>query len=170
MNWNNSIDVSKTIYPKIAYPSNKGGFEKAFIEFIDSDSKINAFIKINEYCHDFANIIYIRDDGLLAHYYPDFIIKIDNKIYLVETKAEKDLNNQNVTSKRLATIDWVDKINELLPNDRMNCTWSYVLLGENTFYSMSQKQASTEEILEYAKLTKAKIKGTLSDFVGLKEY
>jgi len=35
---------------------------------------------------------------------------------------------------------------------------------------MSQKQASTEEILEYAKLTKAKIKGTLSDFVGLKEY
>ncbi len=80
------------------------------------------------------------------------------------------MNNQNVTSKRLATIDWVDKINELLPNDRMNCTWSYVLLGENTFYSMSQKQASTEEILEYAKLTKAKIKGTLSDFVGLKEY
>src|SRR3989344_1788617 len=41
-----ALDVAKTIYPRIAYPSNKGGFEKAFIEFIDSDSKVKAFVKI----------------------------------------------------------------------------------------------------------------------------
>jgi len=52
----------------------------------------------------------------------------------------------------------------------MNCTWSYVLLGEKTFYGMSEKDASTEEILEYAKLTKAKVKGTLGDVLGIKEY
>lgn len=165
-----AINVAKTIYPRISFPSNKGGFEKKFIEFIDSDSKVNSFIKINEHYHYFSNVIYIRDDGLLAHYYPDFMVKIGNKIYLVETKAEKDLNNQNVKSKRLATIDWTDKINELKSEDRMGCTWSYVLLGENTFYSMSEKGASTEEILEYAKLTKAKVKGTLGDFLGIKEY
>jgi type III restriction enzyme len=165
-----AIDVAKTIYPKIAYPSNKGGFERAFIEFIDGDSKLNAFIKINEYYYDFANVIYIREDGLLAHYFPDFIAKIGDKIYVVETKAEKDLNNVNVKQKRLATIDWIDKVNELKPEDRMNCIWSYVLLGENTFYGMSEKGATTQEILEYAKLTKAKIKGTLSDFLGIKEY
>src|SRR3989344_3834516 len=165
-----AINVAKTIYPKIAFPSNKGGFEKAFIEFIDSDSKVKAFIKINEHYHDFANIIYIRSDGILANYHPDFMVKIGNKIYLVETKAERDLNEQNVKSKRLATIDWTDKINELKPDERMNCTWSYVLLGENTFYGMSEKGAETEDILEYAKLSKAKIKGTLSDFVGIKEY
>ncbi|MCH7649302.1 MAG: hypothetical protein IIA83_11955 [Thaumarchaeota archaeon] len=127
-------------------------------------------MKINEYYHDFATVIYIRDDGMLAHYYPDFIVKIGNKMFLVETKAERDLNNQNVKSKRLATIDWIDKINELNPEDRMGCSWSYVLLGENTFYSMSKKGATTEEILEYAKLTKAKIKGTLGDFLEIKEY
>jgi len=165
-----AINVAKTIYPKIAYPSNKGGFEKNFIEFIDSDSKVNSFMKINEYYHDFATVIYIRDDGMLAHYYPDFIVKIGNKMFLVETKAERDLNNQNVKSKRLATIDWIDKINELNPEDRMDCLWSYVLLGENTFYGMSKKDATTEEILEYAKLTKAKVKGTLGDFLGIKEY
>jgi len=167
---NYTIDVAKTIYPKIAFPSNKGGFEKAFMEFIDADSKVKSFVKINEHIHDFSNIIYIRDDGLLAHYYPDFMVKIGNKIYLVETKAERDLNNQNVKSKRLATIDWTDKINELRPEDRMNCTWYYVLLGEKTFYGMSEKDASTEEILEYAKLTKAKVKGTLGDVLGIKEY
>lgn len=165
-----ALEAAKTIYPKIAFPTNKGGFEKKFIEFIDSDSKVKAFVKINEHIHDFSNVIYIRDDGLLAHYYPDFIVKIGNKIYLVETKAERDLNNQNVKSKRLATIDWTDKVNELKPEDRMNCTWSYVLLGEKTFYSMSEKEASTEEILEYAKLTKAKIKGTLGDYLGIREY
>jgi type III restriction enzyme len=61
------------------------------------------------------------------------MVKIGNKIYLVETKAERDLNNQNVKSKRLATIDWTDKINELKPEDRMNCTWYYVLLRKKTF-------------------------------------
>jgi type III restriction enzyme len=165
-----ALDVSKAIYPKIAYPSNKGGFEKAFMEFIDRDSKVKAFIKINEYYHDFANILYIREDGLLAHYFPDFMLRIGENIYLVETKAETNLSSVNVRQKRLATIDWIDKVNELKPEDRMQCKWSYVLLGENTFYGMSQKGANTEEVLEYAKLTKAKIKGTLGDYVGIKEY
>ena len=164
-----AINVAKTIYPKIAYPSNKGGFEKNFIEFVDSDSKVKSFIKINEHYHDFSSILYVRDDGLLAHYYPDFVVKIGDKIYLVETKAEKDLNNQNVQSKRLATIDWIEKVNELNPEDRMNCVWHYILLGEKTFYGLSDKGASTEEILEYAKMTKSKIKGTLGDFLGIKE-
>lgn len=165
-----ALDVAKTIYPRIAYPSNKGGFEKAFIDFIDSDSKVKAFVKINEYYHAFASVMYVREDGLLAHYFPDFIVRIGEKIYLVETKAEKDMSSVNVRQKRMATLDWVDKINELKPDDRMNCAWSYVLLGENTFYGMSEKGATTEEILEYAKLTKAKVKGTLSDYVGVKEY
>src|SRR3989338_2808532 len=165
-----AIDVAKTIYQKIAYPSNKGGFEKAFIEFVDSDTKVKAFAKINEHYYDFANIIYIREDGLLAHYFPDFIVKIEDKIYLVETKAERDLNNINVKQKRLATIDWIEKVNELKPEDRMNCVWNYVLLGESTFYGMSEKGATTQEILEYARLTKAKIKGTLGDLIGAKEY
>ncbi len=165
MRENFSLDISKVIYEKLAYPSHKGGFEKSFIEFVDTDSKVRAFLKINENYHDFAHIFYIREDGLLARYYPDFIVRIDNKIYLVETKAQKDLSSQNVKQKRLATIDWITKINELKAEDRMNCTWNYVLLGENTFYEMRDKGGSTEEILEYAKLTKSKVEGTLGDFV-----
>ncbi len=165
-----ALNVAKTIYDRIAYPSNSGGYERDFIQFIDGDTKVQAFMKINEHYHDFSNIIYIRDDGLLAHYYPDFIVKIEDKTYLVETKSERDMNNQNVKSKRLAAVDWVDKVNELKPEDRMNSTWSYVLLGQNTFYSMSKQGATTEEILEYAKLNKSKIKGTLRESLGEKEY
>ena len=67
-------------------------------------------------------------------------------------------------------MDWVDKINDLNPENRMNCKWSYALLGESTFYGMSEKGATTQEILDYAILTKAKIKGTLGEFVGIAEY
>ena len=34
------MDLQKTIYEKTAYPSNRGGFEKAFLEFLDRDSKV----------------------------------------------------------------------------------------------------------------------------------
>ncbi|BAB60643.1 TVG1552703 [Thermoplasma volcanium GSS1] len=165
-----AITAAKNIYEKIAYPSHSGGFEKDFIEFIDADSKVKAFVKINEYYNDFANIIYIRDDGLLAHYYPDFMIKACDQLYLVETKSERDMSNQNVKNKRLAAIDWIDKVNELLPEERMSCTWSYVLLSQNTFEQMKKQGATTCEILEYAKLTKAKVRGTLGDYMGFKDY
>ena len=165
-----SISVAKTIYPKIAYPSHGGGFERKFIEFIDSDSKVKCFMKINEYYHEFANLMYLRDDGMLSNYYPDFIVKIEDRIYLVETKAEKDLKDVTVKQKRLGAIDWIYKINDLKPEDRMNCRWNYVLLGETTFYGMSERGAETREILEYAILTKAKVKGTLGDYMGIKEY
>jgi type III restriction enzyme len=159
-----SLDVSKAIYEKLPYPSNKGGFEKSFIEFVDKDSKVKAFIKINEYYHDFARITYIREDGLLSHYSPDFMVMIDDNIYILETKAQDQMKNPNVTQKRLATVDWVDKINELNPEDRMNCTWHYILLGENTFYEFKDKGASTNEILEFRKMSKAKIEGKLDAF------
>ena len=165
-----ALEVAKTIYPKSAYPSNKGGFEKAFIEFIDADSKVERFVKIREYDYQFANIIYVREDGLLAHYFPDFIVMIGQDIYLVETKAERDMNNYNVKQKQRATIDWCNKVNELSEEDRMGCNWHYALLGEKTFYSMSEKDATTKDILDYAKMTKAKILGTLGDYLGLKEY
>lgn len=127
-------------------------------------------MKINEYYHDFANLMYLRDDGMLSNYFPDFIVRISDKIYLVETKAERDLKDVNVKQKRLAAIDWIDKVNDLKTEDRMNSTWNYVLLGENTFYGMSDKGAETNEILDYAILTKAQVKGTLGDYVGIKEY
>jgi len=166
MRENFSLDIAKAIYEKLPYPSHKGGFEKSFIEFVDKDSQVNAFIKINENYHDFAHITYIREDGLLSHYYPDFVVRIDDKIYLVETKAQKDVNNPNVRQKRLATLEWVNKVNELKPENRMSCIWHYVLLGENTFYEFQDKGASTEEILQYAEMTKAKIEGTLEDFLS----
>lgn len=116
---------------------------------------------MNENYHDFARVTYIREDGMLAGYSPDFIVKTADRVYVVETKAQDMISAANVKRKQLATIDWTERINQLKPEDRMNAEWEYVLLGENTFKSLAEKGATFPEIAEYAKLTKNKVEGTL---------
>ena len=161
MRENYSLDIVKTIYKKLPYPSNKGGFEKALLEYADSDGKVEAIMKVNEYYHSFANIVYIRTDGFLSLYYPDFIIKTTDEIYIIETKSDKDLHDPNVKQKQLATLDWLKRINQLKPEDRMGRSWEYVLLGENHFYGLRKNGASIDDICQLAKVTEVKIKGKL---------
>ncbi len=155
------LDVEKTVYERQAYPSNKGELEKNFMEFCDTDTNVRAFVKVNENYHSFAKIAYIRVDGLLANYSPDFLVDTGGKIFIVETKAQDNLSQENVRLKQLATVAWVNRINQLKPEDRGNAEWEYVLLGERTFYSLSSKGASILEIFEYSKITKNKIEGVL---------
>lgn len=147
-----SIPVTKSIYERLPYPINSGGFEKDFIEYTDTDGQVDSIIKIVENYHYFVALNYIRNDGLIASYFPDFIVKIKENIYLVETKAQKDLNNENVKSKEQASRNWIKKINSLSSEERMNCVWSYVLLGEDVYYTMKKSGASIQQILDYAKL------------------
>ncbi len=161
MTENFSLDIKKSIYEKTAYPSNKGEFEKNFLEFADADSEVERLLKINENYHLFANLKYIRTDGMLSSYYPDFMVKIRNDIYLVETKAQKDVSQENVVQKQKGALDWIKTTNELLPEDRMNSKWHYAILDDSSFYVMKDRGASTKDMLDYCQLTNAKIKGML---------
>ncbi|MGK0466990.1 DEAD/DEAH box helicase family protein [Clostridium sp.] len=149
-----SIPVTKSIYNRLPYPVNSGGFEKDFIEYADTDAQVDSFIKIVENYHYFVSLSYIRSDGLIASYFPDFIVKIGENIYLVETKAQKDLNNDNVKSKEQAAKDWINKVNYLKEEERMNCIWNYVLLGETVYYTMKKDGGSIKEILDFIKSTR----------------
>ena len=108
-----SKEVQKCIYPRLGYPSHSGGLEKAFIEFLDKDAEVERFLKINESGHSFAIIFYVRKDGLMATYHPDFIVATAEKIYLIETKGDDKVNDINVRQKQTATIEWIKKINTL---------------------------------------------------------
>jgi type III restriction enzyme len=163
MRANYALDLEKTIYEKTAYPSNKGGFEKAFLEFLDTDSKVLKFIKILEFKHDFATITYFRDDGLMASYYPDFMVETESEIYLIETKSDKDLKDLNVKQKQRATIDFVRRINALDKELREHKTWSYLLLGETQFYSLTKSGADMEDIARSAKMNESVFTGSLFD-------
>lgn len=161
MRENFSLAIIKTIYQKLPYPSNKGEFEKNFMLYCDSDGQVDSLLKISEHYHHFAHFNYIRTDGMLSSYYPDFIVKAGTEVYLVETKAQKDVNDPNVRQKEIGALDRLKKVNELKPEDRMGTEWKYALLGETTFYAMRDRGASIKEILEISKLAREKIKGTL---------
>lgn len=154
-----SINVAKCIYPRLGYPTHGGGLEKAFIEFLDRDAEVERFLKINETGHSFAIIFYVRKDGLMATYHPDFIVASHDKIYLIETKGDDKVNDANVQQKQMATIEWIKKINALTPDKRMNRTWEYVLVGESVFYALSGSGATITDICNQCKVSYAAATG-----------
>ena len=156
-----SLELQKTIYERLGYPSSKGGFERSMLEFLDTDADVERFLKINEYQHPFAIIYYIREDGLLATYHPDFIVGTADRVYLIETKGNDKVFDKNVRRKQRAALEWTRKINQLKPEERMNREWEYVLLSEDNFYSLLGSDATLVDICERAKVSPSAATGNL---------
>ena len=146
------IEVQKSIYPKLQYPSNKGQTEKDFIEFVDNDALVESFSKIYEQKHNFFKFRYVREDGIPANYYPDFIIKTIEKIYVVETKAQKDMTSINVLRKKKSAIAYLKRINQLSPEQRDNRIREYIILSDTKFYQMKNNGANIIEVMEATRL------------------
>lgn len=72
------------------------------------------------------------------------------------------MSNPDVQSKYRGALDWIEKINELNPEHRMNCELVYVLLSDTNFYAWKAKGANTAEILEFCRLTKSQVEQKLS--------
>ena len=156
-----SLPLQKTIYERTQYPSHGGGLEKAFAEFLDRDAEVERFLKISETQHSFASIYYIRADGLMSVYHPDFLVATVDRVYLVETKGNDKINDKNVRQKQAATIEWVRKVNSLKPEERMNRYWEYVLLSEDNFYGLSANGATITDICNLNKVSLSQVTGDL---------
>ncbi len=152
MRESSSLAVNKCIYPRLPYPNRNGGLEQAFIEWANKDSSALAFCKINETRHDFVKLRYVKENGLPAFYFPDFLVRTEKAIYLVETKAQEQLSSPNVKRKQKAAVTWCDRINQLPADERSSLDWHYALLGESTFYEWRQKWASLSELCDYARI------------------
>ena len=65
--------------------------------------------------------------GNEAHLYePDFIVETKDKIYMVETKAEKDMNNEDVLEKKKAAMEYCSVVSK-----HTSKPWQYVLIPHN---------------------------------------
>lgn len=148
-------EVNKCIYPKLPIPSQGGGLERRFIRWADEDSGIEALAKVHEYRHDFLRRPYLKADGMPAQYSPDFLIRTPFTIYVVETKAQSALSDENVQRKQKAALAWCEQINELPEEQRDGRDWAYVLLGETIVNEWHKKNATVTDLLEYARLRKA---------------
>lgn len=147
-----SVEVTKCIFPRQPFPLNGGGLERAFMEWLDKDPAVEAFIKVHEYRHDFVRRPYLKVDGMPGQYSPDFLVRTDTEVYVVETKAQSALSDVNVQRKKRAALDWCAKLNELPEQERDGRAWSYVLLGEKVVDDWRRKGTTPVELLEFARL------------------
>jgi type III restriction enzyme len=147
-----SVAVTKCIYPRLPIPARAGGLERTFIEWADSDTGVQAFVKIHEYQHDFLQRPYLKADGMPAGYSPDFLVRTKSGVFIVETKAQSALSDENVQRKMKAALAWVGQINGLEASARDDLEWHYVLLGQRTVEEWKVKNASVSELLDFARL------------------
>ena len=152
MRESHSVEVSKCIYTRLAWPARNGGLERAFIHWAQADTQIEAFCKISENRHTYARLRYVKDDGLPAFYSPDFLVRTTDAVYLVETKAQQQTIHPNVQRKLKAALAWCERINGLSVEQRGGAPWHYVLLAENVVYEWQGKGARLAELLDYARL------------------
>ena len=155
MRESNSLPVVKCIYERLPFPARNGGLERAFIEWAQADTQVHAFCKVSETRHDFVRLRYVKEDGLPAFYSPDFLVRTEDAIYLVETKAQGQVTTPNVQRKLKAAVAWCDRINGLEAELRGSLPWHYVLLGESLFQDWRSKGARLGDLLDFARVRRS---------------
>ncbi len=85
------ILAKKSIFNRIVGEANAGGLELAFAKFLDDAPDVAAFAK--NYLAVGFKVEYVKADGDLSNYIPDFIVKTaDGAIWIVETKGRAELD------------------------------------------------------------------------------
>ena len=147
-----NVEITKCIYPKLPVPSHGGGLERKFMEWANTDTKIEALCKISEYKHTFLQRPYLKADGMPARYSPDFLVRTHDDVFVVETKAESSLSDVNVQRKQLAAVAWCEQINRLEPKQRGYRRWVYVLVGEQTIQGSIAGNERASDLLSRTRL------------------
>jgi type III restriction enzyme len=133
-----SVETWKTIYPRQGFSAKGGGFEKSFMtNVLEQSSEVLTYAKLDK---RHALLVPYRDEyGILREYEVDFIVKTKEKIYLVETKADKDLDNPTVILKAKAAHGWCISASKVSPPKDMSQPreFEYLILSEGLFKSNS---------------------------------
>lgn len=129
-----SVETDKCIYPRQGYSAIGGGFERDFmLEILTTSPEVKAFAKPTR---KHGLIIEYRDpDGITRPYEVDFVVLTDDTIYLVETKADKDLYIPSVALKARAAQAWCESANGIPApeNGTQPTNWEYLILSEGLF-------------------------------------
>ena len=133
-----SVETWKTIYPRQGFSAKGGGFEKSFMtNVLEQSSEVLTYAKLDK---RHALLVPYRDEyGILREYEVDFIVKTKEKIYLVETKADKDLDDPTVILKAKAAHGWCISASKVSPPKDMSQPreFEYLILSEGLFKSNS---------------------------------
>src|SRR5690606_29002264 len=96
------LQAKKSVFSKIVGEANSGGFEMKFARFLEDAPDVTSFAK--NYLAIGFKVDYVKTDGDLSNYIPDFIIKTpDQTVWIVETKGRAELD---LPQKRARLRQW----------------------------------------------------------------
>ena len=96
----------KSVFNRIIGDS---GFELKFADFLEQCSDVVSYAK--NYLAVNFKLDYVKADGDISNYYPDFIVKLtDGRVVIVETKGQQDLD---VPLKMDRLRQWCEDINKV---------------------------------------------------------
>lgn len=112
----------KSIFNKIIGDSH---LELLFASFLEKCTDVTSYAK--NYMAVHFNIDYVNADGNISNYYPDFIVKTDEKhIFIIETKGLEDLD---VPLKTARLKKWCEDINKA----QKKISFDFVFVDEEEF-------------------------------------
>lgn len=131
---------TKSVFNKIVGDS---PLELEFASFLDKCEDVISYVK--NYFAVNLRIDYVNADGNISNYYPDFIVKFNEKeIYIVETKGLEDLD---VPLKIKRLKQWCDDINGLQSDIRFN----FIYVDEESYrrYRPKSFKSCVDSFREY---------------------
>lgn len=136
MKLNSSIEIEKSIYERLPF-GHAAGLEMRFaLEVLEKSPEVIAWSKLNDKRGSFhLNIKYLANDGNYKSYFPDFIIKTDEKIYLAETKSDKDFEKDpDVQAKAINSKKMCELFSKIdCPLLAQPKDWEYVIIPQSRF-------------------------------------
>ncbi len=99
------LAARKSIFTKTVGEAQSGGFELSFAAFLETAKDVSAFAK--NYLAVGFKLDYVRADGDLSTYTPDFIVRTtDGVVWIVETKGREELDlPQKMARLKLWCVD-----------------------------------------------------------------
>ncbi len=160
-----AVTAAKCLYPLLPTAYRGGGFEKNFIEkVLEPSVDVQAYCKMIENTHKFT-IRYRNVGGIEKNYYPDFIVKCSDKMYVLETKG--DINAENVGLKAASARAWCEQASTIDPPEGISQPreWEYLIVPQELFDSYSDRPwGSLDSILDRCRAYTEKI---ISQELGL---
>jgi len=101
------------------------GTERDFAIVLENDGAVLKWLRPSAKQFD----IYYGSGGT-SHYEPDFIVETDDKIYMIETKASKDLSEDSVLQKAKAARKYCQAATEWNAENGGK-PWEYVLISHD---------------------------------------
>ena len=118
--------------------------EMRFAQFLDQATDVVSFAKNTQGVHFF--IEYVNHNGDIRHYYPDFVVKVQqDDIYVVETKGLQDLD---VLPKWLRMVQWCEDATQA---DSQGRNFYPVFLSGADFDELEKTAKSMRQIADSVK-------------------